>query len=49
MGKTHSKLLAALQGRGTAWSEHGMGTACYVWIDLKSDFGDFYKKCTLKF
>jgi hypothetical protein len=25
MGKTHSKLLAAL---------HGMGTACYVWIGL---------------
>ena len=28
MGKTHSKPLAARHGRG-------MGTACYVWIDLK--------------
>jgi hypothetical protein len=32
MGKSHSKPLAALHGRGTAWARlgHVMGTTCYV-------------------
>ena len=28
MGKTHSKLLAARHGRGTAWARHGNGMVC---------------------
>ena len=28
MGKTHSKPLAARQGRGTAWARHGNGILC---------------------
>ena len=28
MGKTHSKLLAARHGRGTAWARHGNGMLC---------------------
>jgi hypothetical protein len=28
MGKTHSKLLAARHGRGTAWARHGRGMLC---------------------
>ena len=28
MGKTHSKLLGARHGRGTAWARHGLGMLC---------------------